>query len=84
MLRQDNINELKEAVKLAEKEFNCKAFYISSIRDITATKNFWKDTKETIPIKKSKIAGLNNVTPKLLMKSKKYPLFLLRLTETFS
>jgi chloramphenicol O-acetyltransferase len=28
--------------------FNCKQFFLSSIRDITVTGNFWKDTDDTV------------------------------------
>ncbi|VVB78457.1 7-carboxy-7-deazaguanine synthase [uncultured archaeon] len=51
MLRKDNITELNEAATMAESRFDCKAFYISSIRDITITQDYWKDTPETIPLK---------------------------------
>ncbi|MBU1199882.1 MAG: radical SAM protein [Nanoarchaeota archaeon] len=50
MLRKDNVNELMKTVEMAEKRFNCKKFYISSIRDIAATKNYWKDTDETLTL----------------------------------
>lgn len=50
MLRKDNINELMETAEMAEKNFNCDNFYISSIRDIAVTDDFWKDTPETIPM----------------------------------
>lgn len=50
MLRKDNIKELMKAVKMAEERFNCQKFYISSIRDITMTHDYWKDTKETLPL----------------------------------
>jgi MoaA/NifB/PqqE/SkfB family radical SAM enzyme len=49
MLRHDNINELNQAALMAE-EFNCKEFYISSIRDIAGTGNYWKDNENTIPL----------------------------------
>ncbi|MDP2908904.1 MAG: radical SAM protein [Nanoarchaeota archaeon] len=52
MLRKDNVQELMKVAKMAEERFNCKGFYISSIRDITATQNYWEDTKETLPLKK--------------------------------
>lgn len=48
MLRRDNISELKAAAKMAEEKFNCQAFYISSIRDIATTGDYWLDTEETI------------------------------------
>ncbi|MFA5258448.1 MAG: radical SAM protein [Candidatus Pacearchaeota archaeon] len=50
MLRTDNIHELDEAALMAEHRFNCNGFYISSIRDITSTQDFWKDTPETVPL----------------------------------
>jgi organic radical activating enzyme len=50
MLRKDNVKELMLTAKIAERDFNCKSFYISSIRDITLTGSFWRDTEETIPI----------------------------------
>ena len=50
MLRKDNVKELMETAKMAEKKFNCQGFYISSIRDITVTQDYWKDTKETLPL----------------------------------
>ena len=50
MLRRDNIGELLETAKMAEENFNCNGFYISSIRDIAITGDYWKDTSETIPV----------------------------------
>ena len=50
MLRKDNVQELIKTAEMAEKRFNCKKFYISSIRDITVTQDYWKDTKETLPL----------------------------------
>jgi organic radical activating enzyme len=50
MLRRDNTSELMETAKIAERDFNCKGFYISSIREIDKTLSFWKDTSETLPI----------------------------------
>jgi len=50
MLRTDNISELDETALMAEHRFNCNGFYISSIRDITSTQDFWKDTPETVPL----------------------------------
>ena len=29
-------------------EYNCRRFYISSIRDIARTHDFWKDTRQTV------------------------------------
>jgi len=48
MLTKNNIHEMMTAAKVAEKDFNCRRFYISSIRDILATKDYWKDTEETL------------------------------------
>ena len=50
MLRKDNVDELMKTALMAEKRFNCQAFYISSIRDIAATHDYWKDTEETLPL----------------------------------
>ena len=50
MLRRDNVDELAATAEMGESEFDCKAFYISSIRDIEATQDFWKDTGETLPM----------------------------------
>ena len=35
---------------MVEQDFNCDEFFISSIRDIATTWDYWKDTPETIPI----------------------------------
>jgi hypothetical protein len=48
MLRKGNESELMETAEIAEKKFNCRGFYISSIRDIDVTGSFWKDTAETL------------------------------------
>jgi hypothetical protein len=48
MLRKDNVLCLNELVSLAESRFNCKSFYISSIRDIAITNDYWEDTPDTI------------------------------------
>lgn len=50
MLRKNNVKELMKTAKMAEKRFNCQGFYISSIRDIAITQDYWKDTKETLPL----------------------------------
>lgn len=50
MLRKDNVKELMETADMAEKRFNCKRFYISTIRDIAITGSFWKETAETLPL----------------------------------
>ena len=50
MLRRDNIHDLLKVASVAERYFiNCTKFYISSIRDINETQDYWKDTKDTIP-----------------------------------
>ena len=48
MLRKDNIEELNEVAKAAEAQFNCKSLYLSSIREIDITGDFWKDTENTL------------------------------------
>lgn len=50
MLDRDNFKELFDAAKIAEQDFNCSDFYISSIRDIAQTHNYWLDTINTIPL----------------------------------
>lgn len=52
MLRKDNVKELMKTAEMAEQRFNCQKFYISSIRDITMTHDYWRDTKETLPLNK--------------------------------
>ncbi len=52
MLRKDNVDELMAAAKMAESDFNCKNFFISSIRDIADTKSYWEDNEETLPNEK--------------------------------
>lgn len=49
MLRKNNVKELMKTARMAEKKFNCQGFYISSIRDIAITQDYWKDTEETLP-----------------------------------
>jgi len=49
MLRRDNIGQLAAAAEMAEKDFKCDDFYVSSIRDIAATGDYWIDTPETVP-----------------------------------
>ena len=48
MLRKDNVQQLRSAARMAEERFNCKCFYVSSIRDIGVTGDYWKDTDETL------------------------------------
>jgi len=52
MLRKNNVKELMETSRIAEREFDCKGFYISSIRDIAQTHDYWKDTNETLSLDK--------------------------------
>lgn len=52
MLRKNNVKELMKTARMAEKRFNCQGFYISSIRDIAVTQDYWKDTEETLPLDK--------------------------------
>lgn len=47
MLRKDNVQELIEVSKAAER-FNCIGLYLSSIREMDITGDFWKDTDNTI------------------------------------
>lgn len=49
MLRKNNTAELGEVVSVAEK-LGAKKFFISSIRDITRSGDYWKDTNETLPL----------------------------------
>lgn len=48
MARKDNVHELPLVAKMAEEDFNCQDFYISSIRDIAQTGSYWIDNEETI------------------------------------
>jgi hypothetical protein len=49
MLRRDNVAELAATAAMTEERFSdCRGFYISSIRDIAATGNYWVDTAETL------------------------------------
>lgn len=50
MLRKNNIAELMQVALAAETDFNCKGFYISSIREIGVSGSFWRDSKDTIPL----------------------------------
>lgn len=50
MLRRDNVDELMSAAKMAEEEFSCGNFFISSIRDIAASGDYWKDTADTLSL----------------------------------
>jgi hypothetical protein len=48
MLRHDNVDELTEVAAQAEDRFDCRGLYVSSIRDIAVTGDYWRDTPETI------------------------------------
>jgi MoaA/NifB/PqqE/SkfB family radical SAM enzyme len=87
MLRKDNVDELMKTALMAEKRFNCKEFYISSIRDIAATNDYWKETDETLPLEeysrvvqefvksyKGKIRKLHISRRGVIESKKKYPL----------
>lgn len=50
MLAPYNAHELMAAAYYAETHFNCQGFYISSIRELDRTGDFWKDTERTIQI----------------------------------
>jgi hypothetical protein len=50
MLARYNVDELMPAAQMAEKDFNCKEFYVSSIREIEKSGGYWEDTDRTIPI----------------------------------
>lgn len=50
MLTKANAVELMDAAKIAESQFDCRAFYISSIRNIAVTWDYWKDTPETLKL----------------------------------
>lgn len=49
MLRKNNTAELGEVVSMTEK-LGAKKFFISSIRDIARSGDYWKDTNETLPL----------------------------------
>lgn len=49
MLAVDNIDQLLPTAQFAD-SMGCKNFYISSIRDIRITKDYWKDTPNTIEL----------------------------------
>lgn len=48
MLRKDNLIELLPAAKEMEEKFGGTKLFISSIRDILKTRDYWKDTDETL------------------------------------
>lgn len=49
MLKKDNVSELIPATKIAE-DLGIKKVFISSIRDIAKSGDYWKDTSETLPL----------------------------------
>jgi hypothetical protein len=50
MLRNSNISELMETAMYAESNFDCKGFYISSIRDVAATNDYWAYTEDILSL----------------------------------
>lgn len=48
MLRRDNVEELLPAAKETEKRFGGTKLFISAIRDILKTQDYWEDTEETL------------------------------------
>jgi sulfatase maturation enzyme AslB (radical SAM superfamily) len=48
MLARYNVKELADAASYAEEHFNCNEFYISSIREMDRTGDFWADTERTV------------------------------------
>ncbi|MDP4038641.1 MAG: radical SAM protein [bacterium] len=50
MLAEYNKHELMDAVNFAENNFNCAGFFISSLREIEKTGDYWVDTPRTVPI----------------------------------
>lgn len=49
MLRKDNVHELMPTAEMAD-SYNCRRFFISSIRDIADTGNYWDDNEDTLPL----------------------------------
>jgi hypothetical protein len=50
MLDKANQHELMGAAEEAARDFNLQSFYVSSIRRIDVTKNFWIDDDTTLPL----------------------------------
>lgn len=50
MLDKANQHELLSAAEDAVRDFNLQSFYVSSIRRIDITKNFWIDNDTTLPL----------------------------------
>lgn len=50
MVAEYNKRDLMDAAYLAEENFNCVGFFVSSIREIEKTKDYWIDTERTVSI----------------------------------
>lgn len=50
MLANYNVGELDAAVEYAKKHYNVTGVYLSSIRELDVTGDYWLDTPDTIPI----------------------------------
>jgi hypothetical protein len=50
MLRKNNVDELPKAALMVKQKFGCGRFFISSIRDIASTGDYWKESQETLPL----------------------------------
>ena len=50
MLDTFNFKDLDQIINYTEQNFNCEDFYISSIRELQTSRNFWLDTENTIPL----------------------------------
>lgn len=48
MLKKDNVSELTPAINIAE-DLGIKKVFISSIRDIARSGDYWRDTPDTLP-----------------------------------
>lgn len=49
-LDQHNKDELFDVAETAKYDLGCKSMYITSIRDIVVSGNYWLDTEDTIPL----------------------------------
>lgn len=50
MVAEYNKRDLMDTAYFAEQDFNCVGFFISSIREIEKTNDYWIDTERTVPI----------------------------------
>lgn len=50
MVAEYNKHDLMDTTYFAERNFNCVGFFISSIREIEKTGDYWIDTERTVPI----------------------------------